>query len=177
MDARQQQFSALVSAYAADLYRYAAWLVRDRMLAEDLVQETFLRAWKAIDDLRDPKAAKSWLITILRRERARLYEKRRPDDEVVEDYDLDTLAGHDAGHERTEHFVLRRALLRLSQEYREPLLLQIVGGFSCEEIAALLGVEPGAVMTRLFRARRKLRRILEDSEPTDNDRTVTHGLP
>jgi RNA polymerase sigma-70 factor (ECF subfamily) len=77
MNTRQTQFEALVNAYSTDLFRYAVWLVRDSQLAEDLVQETFMRAWKAIDTLRDPALAKTWLITILRRERARVYEKNR----------------------------------------------------------------------------------------------------
>ncbi|WP_411431513.1 sigma factor, partial [Aeromonas enteropelogenes] len=67
---KQTKFEALVHALHGDLYRYAYWLTRDPAVAEDLVQETFLRAWKAIDTLLDDKAAKSWLITILRRENA-----------------------------------------------------------------------------------------------------------
>ena len=65
-------FESLVRAYSSELYRYAYWLCRDRFTAEDLVQETFARAWKSWDDLRDDKAAKSWLYTILRNEHARL---------------------------------------------------------------------------------------------------------
>ena len=71
-------FESLGSAYANDLYRYAFWLCKQPPLAEDLVQETFARAWKSIESLKDEKAAKAWLITILRRENARLYEKYQP---------------------------------------------------------------------------------------------------
>ncbi len=65
---KQTKYEALVHALHGDIYRYAYWLCRDPQVAEDLVQETFLRAWKSIDSLLDDKAAKAWLITILRRE-------------------------------------------------------------------------------------------------------------
>ncbi len=65
---RTNRFNQLAEAYAADLYRYAMWICGNDALARDLVQETFLRAWRALDRLNDLKAAKGWLITILRRE-------------------------------------------------------------------------------------------------------------
>ncbi len=61
-----------------DLYRYAMWICGNDALAKDLVQETFLRAWRALDSLKDVDAAKSWLITILRREYARTFERKVP---------------------------------------------------------------------------------------------------
>ena len=77
-DLRQGKFRALVAAYGSDLYRYAMWICGNDALAKDLVQETFLRAWKALDNLKDEGAAKSWLITILRREFARTFERKVP---------------------------------------------------------------------------------------------------
>ena len=71
MKTKQIQYEALVRAYSTDLYRYGYWLCHDRHVAEDLVQETFLRAWRSLESLKDETAAKSWLITILRRENAR----------------------------------------------------------------------------------------------------------
>ena len=76
---RQRQFDALVRAHTGDLFRYAYWLCGDEALAQDLAQETFLRAWRSLDTLRDTAAAKAWLITILRREHARLYERKQFD--------------------------------------------------------------------------------------------------
>jgi RNA polymerase sigma-70 factor (ECF subfamily) len=149
------KFEALVRAYSAELYRYGYWLARDRFLAEDLVQETFSRAWTAWDSLREPAAAKHWLYTILRHEHARLFERKRL--ELVEDVDLDTLED-----EHTQPLLpaleLREALHALPSGYREPLLLQVVGGFTCEEIADIMESTPGAIMTRLSRARLMLRR-------------------
>ena len=74
---RRQRFDSLVSVYYPDMFRYAAWLSRDKAIAEDVVQEALLRAWKSLDALRDDNAAKQWLLTIVRRENARYFERRR----------------------------------------------------------------------------------------------------
>ncbi len=161
MGTKQTRFEALVHALSTDLYRYALWLCRDRSRAEELVQETFLRAWRSLDSLRDERAAKGWLITILRREHARGYERYKPD--VAKNIDPDDLAGI-AQAAPADTLTLRRAVAGLTEEYREPLLLHILGGYQCDEIAEILGLSPGAVMTRLFRARQKLRAVLEGRE-------------
>lgn len=151
----QSKFENLVRACSAELYRYGYWLCRDRFTAEDLVQETFARAWKAWDGLRDDKAARSWLYTILRNEHARLFERKRLDiDEAQELDELVDRSGRDPGQE----LELRDAVYALPPAYREPLLLQTIGGYSCAEIAATLNISEGAVMTRLTRARIALRR-------------------
>lgn len=91
-DRGQTTFEALVRAYSAELYRYAYWLCRDRFAAEDLVQEAFARAWQSWDGLRDDRAAKGWLYTILRNEHARLHERKQfaidPDQDVDEILDV-----------------------------------------------------------------------------------------
>lgn len=158
---KQRQFEQLVREWSADLYRFAYWLGRDKELAEDLVQETFARAWKSIDQLKEPKAAKSWLFTILRREHARKFERKVIP--IAEEHEPDTTAGKTSQDTSTEAFVLRRALDKLAPEYREPLILQVIGGYSMDEIAEQLNLSRGAVMTRLFRARSKLRGQLEEA--------------
>ena len=161
-DSRQHKFHALVDGHAEDLYRYACWLSKDTDQARDLVQETCLRAWKSLDRLRDAGSAKSWLFTILRREFYRMIDRRPPHaDELDETLHCVAPTSYDT---RTEAFQLRRALVDLSDDYREPLVLQVVGGFSCNEIAAMMGLSPAAVMTRLFRARKTLRKVLGDEQ-------------
>jgi RNA polymerase sigma-70 factor (ECF subfamily) len=155
---KRDDFEALVKAYSAELYRYGYWLARDRFTAEDLVQETFARAWNGWRALRDPKAAKKWLYTILRNEHARLYERKRLD--IIEDQDLDLIEDRRLGAASAE-FELREALRALPPSYREPLVLQVIGGFSCEEIAKIMELTPGATMTRLSRARLALRRLTD----------------
>jgi RNA polymerase sigma-70 factor (ECF subfamily) len=141
------------------LQRYALWLAGDRHTAEDLVQETLVRAWKSLDRLHNPKAIKGWLLTILRRENARRFERYQPPQSSVPLEALDS--GRKDYDTSTEAFVLRQALDRLAKEYREPLLLQVVHGYSQKEIAERLGLTSAGVGTRLFRARNKLREVLE----------------
>lgn len=168
---RQARFNLLAESYGADLYRYAMWICRDDALAKDLVQETFLRAWKALDKLKETGAAKSWLITILRREYARTFERKVPkftDVDAIEVPEDNELAPDD----RTEITLLRRNIMNLPEKYREPLLMQVVMGLSCEEISLELEISKSAVMTQLFRAREQLKAQLQQDGVTGN----VHGL-
>jgi RNA polymerase sigma-70 factor (ECF subfamily) len=139
-----------------DLLRFAHWLARDRAIAEDIVQEALLRAWRSRDALKDQTAARAWLLTIVRREHARLYERKRLElvalDDGIELEGMPSPPGPDS-----EIDSLRGAILKLPLEYREPLIMQVLGGFSTAEIAEELSLSSTAVLTRLFRARNKLR--------------------
>lgn len=143
---RALSFEKVVRAYSADLFRFAFWLCRDRALAEDLVQETFARAWRSYDGVRDETAVKQWLLKIVRNEHARLYERKRLDTEEQEldDFPAESTTPQDAAE-------MEQALLALPTSYREALLLQVLGGFSCAEIAAMTGTSEGNVMARLSR--------------------------
>lgn len=158
MKAKQKRYEALVHAFHADIYRYAYWLVKDKTIAEDIVQETFLRAWRSLDALKDENAAKPWLITILRRENARRFERKQLETVDIDDVSLhdDTQVAEGDAHDRDLH----RLLGQLSVEYREPLVLQLIMGFSGEEIAQHLNLNKNTVMTRLFRARNQLKEAL-----------------
>ena len=166
MISKQKRYEALVNATHADIFRYAVWLIRNKTIAEDVVQETYLRAWKSLDSLQDPKAAKSWLITILRRENARRFERKQFD--LV---DIDDVSIEDESHgneTELEYAELRKLMAGLSDEYREPLMLQIIFGFSGDEIAAQLQLNKNTVMTRLFRARNQLKEALEGKHEIRN---------
>jgi len=162
----RERFQSLCQTLRPDLVRFAFWLARDPALAEDLVQETLLRAWKAQDSLKDEAAAKSWLLTIVRREYARSFERKR-----LVTVDLDELVIQEdpglARREDAELDALRAALFKLADEYREPLVLQVLMGYSTAEIAAELGLTTAAVLTRLFRARKQLRALC--GEDTSGD--------
>jgi RNA polymerase sigma-70 factor (ECF subfamily) len=148
--------TALFESMRPDLLRFAHWLARDRSLAEDIVQEALLRAWRSREALKEPAAARAWLLTIVRREHARLYERKRLElvslDDALDIPDKAAAASADA-----ELLTLRYAIMRLPIAYREPLVMQVLGGFSTEEIARELELTNTAVLTRLFRARSKLR--------------------
>lgn len=153
---KQQRYESLVAALYQDVYRYALWLCKNQPLAEDLVQETFLRAWRSLDSLQNDKAAKAWLFTILRRENARLYERYRPELVDIEGQSIAD-GGENEPEFKMDRELLHNAINRLDTDYREPLLLQVIGGFSGKEIAGILDLNNNTVMTRLFRARSKLK--------------------
>ena len=157
---RRRRFGSLCESLRPDLLRFAWWLGRDRGLAEDVVQESMLRAWKSFDSLTDESKAKSWLLTIVRREFARTFEKKR----------LEARRRRRARRRRIRRArrrprtsgstEMREAIFRLDEEYREPLVLQVLMGYSTQEIADMMGMQQGAVLTRLFRARARLRQQL-----------------
>lgn len=151
-------FDEAVRAYAADLYRFAYWLSRDHGQAEDIVQEALLRGWRAFARVRERASLKSWLFSIVRNE----FYRSKAGAKAPRFVDLDEGALQVAD-ERASLFglELREAIQALPAGYAEPLALQVLGGFSCTEIAALLGTTEGAVMTRLTRARQALRRIVQ----------------
>lgn len=160
MKEKTLRYEALVRALHGDIYRYAYWLTNDNSTAEDIVQETFLRAWRALDNLQDEKAAKSWLITILRRENARRFERKQFD---LVDFDEVSVAANEDQDSDAEVRQVRRAISKLAPDYREPLMLQIIFGFSGDEIAEQLELNKNTVMTRLFRARAQLKDALTSS--------------
>jgi RNA polymerase sigma-70 factor (ECF subfamily) len=147
----------LFATLRPELLRFAWWLARDRAVAEDVVQEAMLRAWRSRDALKDPTAVRGWLLTIVRREHARLYERKRLEivdlDEVIAAEDTQLAADGD------EMVGLRLAMTQLPDDYRIPLVMQVLGGFSTDEIAQELTLSTAAVLTRLFRARNRLRSI------------------
>jgi RNA polymerase sigma-70 factor (ECF subfamily) len=153
----RQRFESLCAPLKADLFRFLYWLCRDRNLAEDVMQETLLRAWKSIDALSDEKAVRPWLMTIARRELARTFERKRL---PIVDIDAALEADRDSFAVEDDHDVreMRRAIMELDVIHREPLILQVMLGYSTEEIANHLEISLPAVLTRLHRARHVLRK-------------------
>ena len=153
-------FGQLLESVRPELVRFAYWLARDRSVAEDVVQEAMLRAWRARSELKDAAAARHWLLTIVRREHARLYERKRlVTVDVTEVVAREDIALARAGVGEGDLLDLRRAILRLPDDYREPLVMQVLGGYSTAEIAKEMNLSIPAVLTRLFRARNRLREI------------------
>jgi RNA polymerase sigma-70 factor (ECF subfamily) len=159
--------------YLDGLFGYAMVLSRNRTEAEDLVQETCLRALRAIGRLRADGSVKSWLFTILRNIWLNQVRQQRTTPNLVQ---LD--AGENSANEpadaaqdpltgylnRAEREQVRAAIQQLAVEFREIIILREYVELSYQEIAALLDCRPGTVMSRLARARSKLRDLLSDGQ-------------
>lgn len=172
--ARLQRFEEQILLHLNDLYRSALRLTGKVPEAEDLVQETCLRAFQSLDQLKHPEAAKVWVFSILRSVFLRQVE-RRPTRPVLlspEDLDASLLTPSEALQDLYENYSLgretlrqeiREAILKLPLPSREAIILAHIGGFSYREMARILEIPMGTVMSRLFRARRMLRSYLRES--------------
>jgi RNA polymerase sigma-70 factor (ECF subfamily) len=154
------QFDGMVEEHAPALYRMAYRMLGDGHDAEDVVQETFRSAWKSRQRFEQGRGARAWLAAILRRrviDRWRRHDRvhvtggdETPDIAVQPDNPLD-----DGYCDEMQH-----ALDRLPDELRESLLLVVVGELTHQEAADLLGVPLGTVLSRVSRARTRLREYL-----------------
>jgi RNA polymerase sigma-70 factor (ECF subfamily) len=164
-------FRALVEQYGDLIRRTAYLLVGDRLLAEDLAQETLLHAWRGFDGLRDPAGAKAWLLAILAHQAASWGRKRRHrviaiDELPASDEPGDPAPGPaDAVERREQRRFLADALARLADDGHQILVLRYDADLTVPEIARILGCHEGTVKSRLHRALDQLRRLL--SAPTD----------
>jgi RNA polymerase sigma-70 factor (ECF subfamily) len=138
-------------------YNLARWLVRNGDDAEDIVQEAFLKAFKALDSYRGGDA-RVWMLAIVRNTSMNFLRKRK--DTGI---DLDQLDPADRSPnpeqgllEESRREQVRRAIARLEPEFRETLVLREIEGLSYKEIAAVLDIPTGTVMSRLSRARQRL---------------------
>ena len=175
VDERQERLETEALTHLDALYRTALRLSRNPQDAEDLVQETYLNAFRALDRFEEGTNLRAWLFRILNNAFISQYRrrKRRPSsslEDVTEYYLYDHLADGAApsGVESPEREVLDRigdervlrALEELPVEFRQVELLADVEGFSYREIADILGIPIGTVMSRLYRGRRRLQKLL-----------------
>ena len=157
--------------YLDSLYRYALVLTRQRTEAEDLVQETYVRAIEAYQRLREHSNIKGWLFTILRNQWFNELRRRRTGPQFLEpegDHPVvDGLPGNftDAQtlvEEQEEAVRIREAIGSLPFDFQEVLILREFEELSYKEIASVLNCPAGTVMSRLGRARSKLRTLLAE---------------
>ncbi len=154
------EFDELVEQHAPALYRMAYRLVGDRHEAEDVVQDTFRSAWKSRDRFERGRTARAWLASILRRRVVDRWRKLKRRHVLTGDQPLEVSV--DAFDPTSEQFTdeMQIALEQLPGELRESLLLVVVGELTHQETADLLGVPLGTVLSRVSRARRRLREFL-----------------
>jgi RNA polymerase sigma-70 factor (ECF subfamily) len=158
------------------LYTAALRMTRNPADAEDLVQETYLKAYRAFDSFQEGTNLKAWLYRILTNTFINSYraKKRRPDESDIDDVEnlylyrrLGGLEGASAGRSAEEevldHFTeaeVKEAIESLPEQFRMAVLLGDVEGFSYKEIAEILDIPIGTVMSRLHRGRRALQKRL-----------------
>jgi RNA polymerase sigma-70 factor (ECF subfamily) len=149
----------LIEQHSALLYRYAYRLSGNASDAEDLVQQTYMLVHQRLHQLRDTKAARGWLVSIVRnvflKSLRNLHVGRSLDD--IDEPQVEGTPETPVHLER-----LQEALLELSEEFRSPLVLYYFEDFSYQEIATQMGVPIGTVMSRISRGKAYLRKRLTD---------------
>ena len=166
----QAAFTELVRRYQRAVYRVAYALTRNASDADDLAQETFVRAWGAIGRFELGQPLHPWLARIATNQAYSLFRhrKRRPETSIEPLVEAgmqwgtdDDPADHAARHQHERQ--LRISFEQLSQEHQAVLALRVLKDFSYEQIAEALGVPIGTVMSRLSRARTELKRLMQAS--------------
>ena len=176
--ADQALFSELAMEYMGSLYSAALRMTRNPADAEDLVQETYLKAYRAFGSFQEGTNLKAWLYRILTNTFINSYRARRRRPEQTELDDVEDLylyrrlggleavsASRSAEEEVLEHFTeadVKDAVEALPEQFRMAVLLADVEGFSYKEIAEILDVPIGTVMSRLHRGRKALQKTLHE---------------
>lgn len=156
----QADFNDLVDEHGSAMYRVAYRMVGDRHEAEDLVQDAFRSAWKSRARYEPNRGDRAWLMSILRRRVIDQWRRRKPPTPVGEESSLDVgVAGDDPFYDEFTDEI-QAALDRLPDELRDTLMLVVVGELTHQEVANMLDIPLGTVLSRVSRARTRLREYL-----------------
>ncbi|CAM3583225.1 MULTISPECIES: RNA polymerase sigma factor [Saccharibacillus] len=164
-DERGVLLRQLMESYGSDVWHYAYFLTRSRDLADDIAQDTFVKAYGALDSFRGEAKIKTWLLSITRHTafdyRRSAFVQRSvlmaepPEREQAESAEATYMR-------RVDSVQIWSAIMRLPDRYREVLVLDLKHGLKLAEIAKLLGIAEGTVKSRLFRARGKVAKQLKE---------------
>jgi len=162
--AREESLRALFDAHARVLLAYAVRLTDgDRSRAEDIVQETLLRAWRNLDRLDpDSRPVRPWLFTVAQRLAVDAHRARRARPTEVGDEGLATVAGLDEVESALDRIVVTDALQSLSAEHRAVIVETYYRGRTVAQAAEVLGIPPGTVKSRCYYALRALKLALAE---------------
>ena len=172
--AQRSRFQALVLPHLDDATNLAWWLAGNRSDAEDIVQEAVLRAFKYFDRFSGEKA-RPWLLAIVRNTCTSWMQKNRPrhltlvgdpgsEAEMEQGAETETVPSPESQSERRELArEIDRAVAALPPDFREAILLREIQELSYKEIAAVLGVPIGTVMSRIARGRKLLQIQLKEA--------------
>ena len=164
------EFQRDVLEHLNALYNFAMYLTHNPPEAEDLVQETYLRAFRFSHRFQPGTHLRAWLFQILRNTFLTFYRLREREAAVAADGvpDWDIPMFHDAPEDDSRamdaHTDLERAMRRLPEEFRTVLLLAEVEGMPLEDLARVMACPVGTVKSRIFRAKERLRVLLVDYE-------------
>ena len=165
-------YNNLVDQHYKGLFRYAYKITNNEAVAEDILQETLIRVWHSLESLKELEKAKSWMITILRRENLRRVEKEKVNvTDNYEDFEYLMTADDNMDYELDKEIIYKN-ILELKECYRVPLALHVMLGYSVEEIAEELELNENTVSTRLFRAKTLLEKRMEQTLKISNSVTA-----
>jgi RNA polymerase sigma-70 factor (ECF subfamily) len=153
-------YELCVREQAASLYRVAYRLTGNADAANELVQETFLIAWRSLGKLNDQTKMRGWIFSILRNQQAKQV-RRRHQLRVGAEPLGDPVARAESSQQRELRGAVQAALADLDRDFKLPVLLVAMEGLSVEEAAEALGIPRGTVLSRLHRGRQKLKAALE----------------
>ena len=172
MPLSQAEFQRLVDEHGAALYRVAYRLMGDRHEAEDMVQDTYRSAWKSRHLFESGRGERAWLAAILRRRVADHWRRRTPT--TLMDGDSAAEIGRPADDPLRNDYTdqMQRALDQLPGALRETLLLVVVAELTHQETADLLGIPLGTVLSRVNRARKRLRQFLLGAAAATNRKAL-----
>lgn len=156
----KERFSAVVEEAKDVMYRLSYGILNSEADAEDAVAEALLKAWEKLGSLEKEESLRSWLIRIVINTSKNILSARK----WLIPYDPDELAAAIPFWEEPPDTEIWEYVREVSEAYRTVLLLYYYGGYSVRETAAILNVPEGTVKSRLARARKKLRQIIDDGE-------------